>query len=271
MYFGFKDLKISYDQKEVIKDVTMDFEKGKITTIIGKNGCGKSSILRTLTKAVKVTNGCGYYLDKKITSYKKKELAKKIAILPQVHSVPPDIDVRTLVSYGRFPYSSYGSTLKETDWDIINSSMKATDISHLEYQKVSTLSGGERQRAWISMAICQQPEILILDEPITFLDLNHQIEILELIKNLNKKYGITIVMVLHDLNFAIRYSDYIFAIKDGYIYKEGMPKDIVNQKFLEEVFSLNVDMYYDEVNKCPYFIVRDIIINENKKEINNEN
>ncbi len=254
MYFGFKNIFIKYGNKEVIKDITIDFPEGKIITVIGPNGCGKSSILRTLSKAVKPSSGGAYYLGKSIKKYKNKELAKKIAILPQIHNSPPDIDVRTLISYGRYPYTSFNSRLTKEDWDIVEETMKATGVSHLADQKIGTLSGGERQRAWIAMTVCQQPEILVLDEPTTYLDINHQIEVLELVKELNQKLNITIIMVLHDLNLATRYSDYLYAVKDGVIYDKGESRDVINSKLLKDVFSLEVNMYEDEVNDCPYFI-----------------
>lgn len=254
MYFGFKNISIKYENKEVVKDISMEFPKGEITTIIGANGCGKSSILRTLTKGVRAYSGGAFYCDKNLKKYKNKEISKKIAILPQVHSSPPDIDVKTLVSYGRYPYMSFGNRLTQNDWDIIYKTMQDTGIAHLGNEKVSTLSGGERQRAWIAMTICQQPEVLILDEPTTYLDINHQIEILELIKDLNKTRNITIIMVLHDINLAIRYSHYLYVIKNGSIFGQGTPNKIITSQLLEDVFSLKVDMYEDEVNKCTYFI-----------------
>ncbi len=254
MYFGFKNISINYGIKEVIRDINIDFPKGKVITIIGPNGCGKSSVLRTLSKAVKPSKGGAFYLSKSIKKYKNKELAKKIAILPQIHNSPPDIDVRTLVSYGRYPYTSFNSRLTKEDWEIVDKTMESTGISHLGEQKIGTLSGGERQRAWIAMTVCQQPEILVLDEPTTYLDINHQIEVLELVKELNEKLDITIIMVLHDLNLATRYSDYLYAIKNGVVYSKGTPKEVINNELLEEVFSLEVNMYEDEVNNCPYFI-----------------
>lgn len=254
MYFGFKNLKISFDKNDVVNDITMDFEKGNVITILGPNGCGKSSILRTLSKAVKPKAGESVYLDKAIKTYKKKEIAKKIGILPQIHSTPPDIDVETLVSYGRYPYTNFSNLLKESDWEIVREVMKSTGISKLAKRRVSALSGGERQRVWIAMILCQQPEILVLDEPTTFLDINHQVEVLELVKELNTKHNITIVMVLHDINLAIRYSDYIYTIKNGKIYSEGKPNEVITEEFLRDVFSIEANMYVDEINNCSYII-----------------
>ncbi len=259
MYFGFKNIKITFDKKTVVEDITMDFKKGDIVTIIGQNGCGKSSLLRTLSNAVKPTSGSCIYLDKPLKEYKKREIAKKVAILPQIHDAPQDIDLRTLVSYGRFPYTSFSNALTEEDWKVVDRTMEATGITHLAKQKVSTLSGGERQRGWIAMTLCQEPEILVLDEPTTYLDINHQVEVLELISKLNKTLGITIIMVIHDINLALRYSDYIYTIKDGLVYREGKPFEVITKEFLRDVFSLDVTMYEDKVNNCPYFIPNNTI------------
>lgn len=254
MYFGFKDISISYGKKSIVEKLTLDFPKGKIVTIIGQNGCGKSSLLKTVSKAVKPTNGEVLYCDKSIKSYKQKELAQKIAYLPQVHFSPPDIDVRTLISYGRYPYIKFGKGATKEDTIAIEKALKLTGLEDLQYQTLSTLSGGERQRAWIAMTICIEPEILILDEPTTYLDIGYQIEVLELIKSLNRELGITIIMVLHDLNLAARYSDYLYAMKNCNICAGGCPVEVITEKILENVFNIKAQIFEDKDNLCPYFI-----------------
>lgn len=258
MYFGFDNISISYGKKEVIKGLCVEFPKGKIVTIVGQNGCGKSSLLRTCSKGVKQTQGDIVFEGKSITKYKSRELSKKIAILPQIHSSPPDIDVKTLVAYGRYPYMKFGKRLTAKDKEVVERVMKDIGIFELGDQMISTLSGGERQRAWIAMAICQQPEILILDEPTTYLDISYQVEVLELVKSLNDRLGITIIMVLHDLNMAARYSDYLYVMKQGRLYAKGPPKEIINEALLEEVFRIKTKVYNDTINDCPYFIVQGI-------------
>ncbi len=254
MYFGFKDISISYGKKEVIKDLTLDFPKGKIVTIIGPNGCGKSSLLRVISKAVKPKQGSVQFEERNLCDYKIKHIAKKIALLPQVHSSPPDIDVRTLVSYGRYPYMKFGRGLTREDHKVIDEVIAVTGLAELQHRIVGTLSGGERQRAWIAMAICQRPEILILDEPITYLDVSYQVELLELIRRLNQSLGITIIMVLHDINLAARYSDCLYVIKDKAVYAKGPPEKIVSRDMLRDIFRIEADIYEDRVNNSVFFI-----------------
>jgi iron complex transport system ATP-binding protein len=254
MYFGFKDISIKYGKKQVISNVNIDFPKGKIITLIGKNGCGKSSLLKTISHAVTPCNGCVIFEDKPICKYKSKEIAKKIAYLPQVHFSPPDIDVRTLVSYGRYPHGKFGKGLTMEDKKIIDETLAFTGLTDLQFQTLSTLSGGERQRAWIAMAICQRTEILILDEPTTYLDISYQVEVLEIVQKLNRQFGTTIIMVLHDLNLAARYSDKLYVIKNCGIHSEGCPKEIITSENLYEVFEINAEIFEDKINDCPYFI-----------------
>ena len=263
MYFGFENITIAYDKKIILNNLSMEIPKGKIVTLIGQNGCGKSSLLKIISKANKPVSGKVIFCDKELKSYKPKILAQKIAYLAQVHSSPPDIDVRTLVSYGRYPYTRSGKGLSSKDKEVIDSCINLTGLSHLEQSEVSTLSGGERQRAWIAMTIAQEPEILILDEPTTYLDIGYQMEVLELIKELNEKLNITILMVLHDLNLAARYSDYLYIIKDGCLYDSGTPKEILTEGNLRSVFSIEALIEDDIGHSCPYFIPHKAL---NKKE-----
>ncbi|MBQ9764781.1 MAG: ABC transporter ATP-binding protein [Lachnospiraceae bacterium] len=254
MYFGFKNMMIRYGNKTVLEDITTEFPKGSVVTIIGQNGCGKSSLLKTVSKAVTPKSGDILYEDKPLSSYRPKDLAKKIAYLPQVHNSPPDIDVRTLVSYGRYPYSRLGRGLTSDDAKVIDETLALTGLTHLQDRILSTLSGGERQRAWIAMTICQEPEILILDEPTTYLDISYQVEVLELVKHLNQKLGLTIIMVLHDLNLAARYSDYLYAIQGGQLHACGTPREVLTRTNLKHIFNIDANICEDEWNSCPYFI-----------------
>lgn len=254
MFFGFKDVSVKYGKKPVLNDVTVDFPEGKIITLIGKNGCGKSSLLKTVSKAVIPSTGTPVYMDKPLKEYKNKLLAKEIAYLPQVHSSPPDIDVKTLVSYGRFPYLKTGRGLTKEDGEAIEEAISFTGLTPYKDRIVSSLSGGERQRAWIAMTVCRRPKVLILDEPTTYLDISYQVEVLELVKRLNEEKGVTIIMVLHDLNLAARYSDFLYVIKDGGIYLSGKPAEVLTEQNIKDVFEIEADVFEDKKNGCPFFI-----------------
>ena len=254
MYFGFENITIAYDKKTVLKNFSLEIPKGKSVALVGANGCGKTSLLKLISRAVSPKEGKVIFDDKDLFSYKRKEIAKRIAYLSQDHLSTPDIDVKTLVSYGRYPYTHLGRGLSKEDRAVIDRSLKITGLSELSDRPLNSLSGGERQRAWIAMAICQEPEVLILDEPTTYLDIGYQIEVLEVIKTLNKKYGITILTVLHDLNLASRYSDLIYMIKDGSLFAGGSPGDTITRENLLKVFSIEAEILEDKNNSCPYFI-----------------
>lgn len=232
----------------------MDFEKGKVTTIIGPNGCGKSSLLKTIPRVVTPSAGTVIFQDKPLKEYSPKELAKKIAYLPQTHMSPKDIDIRTLVSYGRYPYKKFGKGLTEKDREMTEESLRLTGLDHMGDRMLNNLSGGEKQRAWIAMTICQQPEILLLDEPITYLDVGYQVEVLELIKELGERLKITIIMVLHDMNFTARYSNRIYVLKDQHVYGYGRPDEMIAHDNMESVFHIDSQIIHDGKNDCPLII-----------------
>lgn len=254
-----KNLEVRYGDKLVLKDANFKVNNGEIVTIIGPNGSGKTTLIKALSRCLKPYSGSIYLNDKDIYKISTKEIAREMAILPQVKNVSADITVENLVSYGRYPHLNFGKRIRKDDKDIINWAIEKTGLIKLKDRYVTTLSGGERQRAWIAMALAQNPKILILDEPTTYLDISYQLEVLELVKELNESLGITVIMVLHDLNQAARYSDNIYVLKDGEICEYGIPNNIIKSTLLKDVFRIEAHIYKDEVNDCPYFIPYKII------------
>lgn len=256
MSISVENIYLSYRKKNVIKDVSFNVDDGEIVCLIGPNGSGKSTILKALSRCINPSEGRVLLDGTDIKKINTKDAAKKIAILPQVKITPSDTKVEELVGYGRYPHLKHGSMLKSNDKEIIAWSLKKTGLVEMKDRAVETLSGGERQRAWIAMTLCQKTQILIMDEPTTYLDIQYQIETLELIRELNQKLKITIIMVLHDLNQAARYSDRILVINKGMLWASGKSRDVLNKNLLKDVFNISADIYEDKVNKCPYFIPR---------------
>lgn len=253
------NLNISYGEKLIVKDANIKVNKGEIVTIIGPNGSGKSTLIKALSRCIKLKSGEIFLNGKDIYNFSNKEIAKEMAVLPQVKNVTDDITVEELVSYGRYPHLGFGKRLGKEDRKIIKWAITKTGLDEFKDRYVVTLSGGEMQRTWIAMALAQEPKILILDEPTTYLDISYQMEVLELVKELNESLGITVIMVLHDLNQAARYSDNIYVLKDGQIVKEGKPKEVINSTLLKDIFRIEAHIYKDEINDCPYFIAHKII------------
>lgn len=249
-----KNLQVKYGDKLILKNVNFKVDRGEIVTIIGPNGSGKSTLIKALSRYIKAYSGKVYLNEKDIYTIPTKEIAKEMAILPQVKHVSADITVENLVSYGRYPHLKFGKRLDKNHKEIITWAIEKTGLSKLKNRYIGTLSGGERQRAWIAMALAQKPNILILDEPTTYLDISYQLEVLELVKELNESLKITVIMVLHDLNQAARYSDKIYVLKSGESCQYGRPDRILEKKLLKDVFRIEAHIYEDKVNNCPYFI-----------------
>lgn len=230
---------VGYQNSLIINDLSVTIPDQQITTIIGPNGCGKSTLLKTISRVLKAQKGAVYLDGRAIHQLPTKEVAKKMAILPQTAEAPGGLTIFELVSYGRFPHQRGFGSLKKEDYEYIHWAIEVTGLTELKDRPIEALSGGQRQRVWIAMAIAQNTEILILDEPTTYLDLAHQLDILLLLKKLNEEEGRTIVMVLHDLNHASRFSHHMIAMKSGSVITEGSPENVMTCSNLLEVFEIN--------------------------------
>ena len=238
---------VSHDgTKKHLNGVSTAIPKGKITTILGPNGCGKSTLLSVMARNNRPLEGFAKLENRDLIEYKPKEFAKKLAIVYQQNDIPQDLTVEKLVRFGRMPYSSLFKKESKEDEEAITWALTCTNLLEKRNYDLTALSGGERQRVWIAMALAQKSEILCLDEPTTYLDLYYQIEFLELVKQLNEKYGLTIVMVLHDINQAIQYSDHVIIMKDGSILAEGKPEDVITSALMKEVYNVNVVFRHDD-------------------------
>lgn len=246
-----KELCLSYETVQVFENIDLTIPEGKVTILIGANGCGKSTVLRALARLLKPQKGVVYLDGIEIHKQSTKEVAKKLAILPQGPQTPEGLTVKELCYYGRHPYKGVFSKNTDEDHKMVQWALTATKIDDLADRPLDALSGGQRQRAWIAMALAQGTELLLLDEPTTYLDLAHQIEVLELLRELNKEYGKTIVMVLHDLNQAARYADNLVSISQGKIYQQGTPIDVFTEEMIRKVFGLESMIIKDPVEGTP--------------------
>ncbi len=241
--FTIKDLSFSYGKQKVLDRLTLTLREGTITTLIGANGCGKSTLFHLMTKNLKTDSGEIFLRDKNIADMKLKEFAKQVAIVHQYNTAPMDISVEKLVAYGRTPYHTIGlSPDAKQDEEKVNWAMEITDTLKHKHKAVSQLSGGQKQRVWIAMALAQDTKILFLDEPTTYLDIRYQIQILKLIRQLNQEYNLTILMVLHDINQSLYYSDEIIAMKDGKIIAQGLPENIITPELVKSIFDVELNI-----------------------------
>lgn len=254
MSLDVKNLKLGYEEKIIIDDITISIPIGKITMLIGANGSGKSTLLHGMSRLLMPKSGEVLLDNIDVHKYKPKEIAKKLAILPQGPIAPEGITVKELCYFGRNPYKTLFSARTEEDDKMVEWAIKSTGLEEFENTYLDSLSGGQRQRAWIAMVLTQGTDILLLDEPTTYLDLAYQIEILELLKDLNKKFGKTIVIVHHDLNQAAKYGDNLICMKKGKVYMDGNIEDVFNEKMLKEVFGVNAIIINDPISNKPMCI-----------------
>jgi iron complex transport system ATP-binding protein len=234
-----------YGNKNVISDVSVKIAKGKITSFIGPNGAGKSTLLSMISRLIAKDEGEIYIDGMDVTRCKNNELAKKISILKQSNNINIRLTVKELVSFGRFPYSQ-GRLTKE-DRKFVAEAIRYMELEEIQHKYLDQLSGGQRQRAYIAMVIAQDTEYVLLDEPLNNLDMKHSVQIMKVLRKLADELGKTVVIVIHDINFASCYSDYIVAMKDGRVIKEGTTDEIINPSVLNEVYDMNFKI--EEIDK----------------------
>lgn len=257
-----EDLSIGYGERLIVKRLNVEIPDKKITTIIGANGCGKSTLLKAITRIISHQDGSILLDGKHIAKEDTKVLARKMAILPQSPESASGLTVGELVSYGRFPYQKGFGRLTKKDYDVIDWALEVTGTIEFKFRPVDSLSGGQRQRVWIAMALAQETDIIFLDEPTTYLDLAHQLEVLELLQKLNLEQERTIVMVLHDLNQAARFADYIIAMKDGEIVKSGSCEEVIHHDVLRKVFQIDAEIGRDPRTGKPMCVTYNLLKGE---------
>ncbi|WP_175987892.1 ABC transporter ATP-binding protein [Bacillus sp. Marseille-Q1617] len=260
------ELNIGYGDHLIVKDLSVQIPDKKITTIIGSNGCGKSTLLKAITRIISHQSGSVLLDGENISRGNTKELAKKMAILPQTPESASGLTVGELVSYGRFPHQKGMGRMSKKDYEVINWALEVTGTSDFKYRQVDALSGGQRQRVWIAMALAQETDIIFLDEPTTYLDMAHQLEVLELLQKLNIEQERTIVMVLHDLNQAARFADYIVALKEGEIVKAGDCEEVITHDVLKKVFQIDAAIGRDPRTNKPMCITYNLLKGEDQHE-----
>ncbi|MBS6024218.1 MAG: ABC transporter ATP-binding protein [Paeniclostridium sordellii] len=246
-----KNLKVGYEEKIIIENLSLNIKKGEVVSIIGPNGCGKSTLLKSLSRMIKPVSGDIYIQSENIKSLKNKAISQKVCLLSQHNDVPGDLTVEELVYFGRIPHKKWYESKIKSDEELVNWAIENTGLTRYKNTPISSLSGGERQRAYIAQALCQKPDVLLLDEPTTYLDISYQLELMELVREINERLNITIVMVLHELNQASKYSDRLIIMKSGEIVSDGCPKEIINKEIIKKVYNIDCDIDNDPISNKP--------------------
>ncbi|MEV8340787.1 ABC transporter ATP-binding protein [Streptomyces niveus] len=249
-----RELTLAYDDRTVVHDLELAVPDGRVSVIVGPNACGKSTTLRALGRLLKPRSGSVLLDGEELARIPTRKIAQSIGLLPQSPVAPEAITVADLVSRGRQPHQHWWQQWSEEDERAVTEAMARTDVTDLAERSVDELSGGQRQRVWIAMALAQETDLLLLDEPTTFLDIAHQVEVLDLVRRLNHEQGRTVVIVLHDLNQAARYADHLVAMKSGRIVAEGHPGEIVTAELVREVFGLESVVVPDPVTGSPLVV-----------------
>lgn len=249
--FRMENLASGYEQVRVFEGLNLTIEEGKVTTIIGPNGCGKSTLLKTIGRILKKQQGTVYLQEQNMQNLSTKDIAKKLAILSQTPVAPGQLKVEELIAYGRYPHRNNVNRLTNKDEEMIEWALTVTNTMEYRNRDLAQLSGGQRQRVWLAMALAQETNILLLDEPTTYLDMSHQLEVLDIVKSLNEMHSCTIVMVLHDINHAARYSDHLIAMRKGIIMQTGTPQEILSAEVMRKVFNIDARIMEDPVTNTP--------------------
>ncbi len=249
-----RDVRLGYGDREIVSGLDVSVPPGRITVIVGPNACGKSTLLRAMARLLPPTGGSVLLDGRSIQEMPTKEVAAVLGILPQSPSAPEGITVSDLVGRGRYPHQGWFRRWTAEDDEAVARALLSTDVLELADRPVDELSGGQRQRVWIAMALSQRTDILLLDEPTTFLDVSHQLDVLDLLTDLNRERGVTMVAVLHDLNLACRYADHMIAMKGGRILAEGRPRDIVTEELVGEAFGMRCTVLDDPASATPMVV-----------------
>ena len=244
-------VRVGYGARPVLDGLSLTIATGTVTALVGPNGSGKSTLLKTLARLLKADGGAVYLDGQAIRTLPTTEVARRLAVLPQGPSAPPGMTVAELVEQGRYPHAGALRMLRQQDHQAIRTALALTGMEAFAARPLDGLSGGERQRAWIALALAQDTPILLLDEPTTFLDIGHQLEVLELVRRLNRERGLTIVLVLHDLNQAARYADRMVALQQGRIVADGEPAAVLTAALLEQVFNVRAHIVADPSSGTP--------------------
>jgi iron complex transport system ATP-binding protein len=244
-------LSLAYDERVVVSGLELEVPRRRLTAVVGANGCGKSTLLRALARLLRPREGAVLLDGRDIAELRTKDVAKRLGILPQSPVAPGGVAVEDLVARGRYPHQTLLRQWSAEDAAAVEAALAATNTTGLRARPLDELSGGQRQRAWVAMALAQETEVMLLDEPTTFLDLAHQVEVLDLLAGLVAEHDRTVVMVLHDLNQACRYADHLIAMRAGTIHAAGAPEDVVDERLVEDVFGLAARIVEDPVTGMP--------------------
>ena len=256
MNLSAENISVRLGGKEILRNVSCNFLSGKKTAIIGPNGAGKSTLLKILCLLIKNFSGNVKIDGIDIRTLGRNNLARIMAILPQERDAPNDTTVKQLISFGRFPYRKFFGGNSSEDDAAIKNALEITKLTDFANRQVISLSGGEKQRAWLAMTLAQRPKILLLDEPTTYLDISHQLEVMDIISDVNKTFSTTIIMVLHDINHARLFSDQILIIKDKKVFAAGNPKKILSAQTLSDIFNVEADIFKNSAGDEIIFPIR---------------